>query len=91
MAAKVAAQKMARLPNYDIVLTQLKHRRGELSVRGKSVEIAQGLLNKEQMNFMFNELLKQRRAYLFDLESKCRSIEYQIKIKRVKKIKEGLN
>ena len=90
MAAKVAAQK-ACLPNYDVVLTQLKHRRGELSVRGKSVEIAQGLLNKEQMNFVFNELLKQRRAYLFDLERKCRSIVYQIKIKRVKKIKEGLN
>lgn len=77
----MASTTLAAL-DYDIVLTPLRKRRGEVCSRGKSVEVARGMLNKGQMAWAMNELLRQRRAYLFDRETKIRSIEYAITVKK---------
>lgn len=68
--------------DYSIVLTPLRKRRGEIVYRGKSVEIARGMLNNDQMAWTINELLRQRRAYLFNCETKIRAMEYSIHVKK---------
>jgi hypothetical protein len=72
----------SKVPDFDIVLTPLRTRRGEICARGKSVEIARGKLSDDYMALAINELLRQRRAWLFDRETKIRTIEYNITVKK---------
>lgn len=81
MSMSTGEKKKSVVPDYSIVLTQIKQRRGDICSRGQSVEIARGMLSKDQKKILFNELLRQRRAYLFFQETRCRAIEYNIKIK----------
>ena len=74
----------SKTTDYDIILTPLRKRRGELCSRGRSVEIARGVLSQSQMAWTINELLRQRRAYLFNCETKARAIEYEIVVKKRK-------
>lgn len=68
--------------DYSVVLTPLRKRRGEVVFRGRSVDIARGMLNNDQMAWIINELLRQRRAYLFNCETKIRAMEYNISVKK---------
>ena len=47
----------SKVPDFDIVLTPLRTRRGEICARGKSVEIARGKLSDDYMALAINELL----------------------------------
>lgn len=78
MASKVPDDKM----DYSVVLTPLRRLRGEVVFRGNSVDIARGMLKADQMTWIINELLRQRRAYLFNRETKIRTMEYKISVKK---------
>lgn len=68
--------------DYSVVLTPLRKRCGEIVYRGRSVEIVRGMLNNDQLAWTMNELLRQRRAYLFDCETRIRAMEYSIRVKK---------
>jgi hypothetical protein len=68
--------------DYDIVLAPLRTCRGEICARGKNVEVARGMLHSDETTRAINELLRQRRAYLFNRETKIRTIEYAITTKK---------